>query len=137
MTVINWRQLLLAAMVAAVFGTGFGYVGANFETAWTAGISQAEDGQPVSKSYGSLENRVERLEKAVGAGPLHRVVRVETSATLGTNYKDSTLERWSLDARLSSLEQYVRDPQPGMAGGRFEDRIRRLECQAAGNDLCW
>ena len=137
MRLIKWRQFLLVAMVAAVFGAGFGYLGANFETARTTGISQAKDGQPAAKSYGSLENRVERLEKAVGAGPLHRVVRVETSATLATNYKDSTLKRWSLDARLNSLEQYARDPQPGMGGGRFEDRIRRLECQAAGNGPCW
>ena len=34
---INWRQLLLVAIAASVFGAGFGYLGGNFEKSWITG----------------------------------------------------------------------------------------------------
>ena len=106
------KQLLLVAVVAAVFGTGFGYLGANFQTSWVTGVAQAATpgqttgSQAVREPEGPLKDRVARLERELGNNPQRVQWRFHESA-----YKRiDRLERnvggsWSLEDRIRTLER--------------------------------
>jgi len=56
---MNWRQLLLVVLVAAIFGGVSGFVGDQVSVRWfDGGVFQAIIPSP----SGSLDNRIKRLE---------------------------------------------------------------------------
>ena len=49
--VVNWRPLIVVAVIAAVFGAAFGYLGANFEMGWITGLAQTAGGSGATSAH--------------------------------------------------------------------------------------
>lgn len=151
---IGWRQLLIVAVVAVVFGGGAGYLGGNFE--WGSGTRNTLTAPSASRPLialggGSLEERVGELEQEIGGGfslyggsiqsrlsQLEQQVGRESpfsSGTFGT--LESVVD--SLDRKVSQLEQQVGREDPFTGYGSLERdvselkrRVGSLESQSGG-----
>ena len=112
------KQLVLVAVVAAVFGASFGYLGTNFQTSWVTGVAQAQDTEVSQKQDGSLKDRVARLERELGNNPQRIQWRFHENV-----YK--RIDR--LESKARELDSVIHS-QPGTRSG-LEDRIYQVEAR--------
>ena len=125
----HWRQLLLIAMVATVFG----YLGANFHPGWLTSIAQAQATAPVLRNTASLEERITRLEKAVDK--LQQQVRSQGMRDTPKSQRESPRieprdysKEWKLEQEKKELERRLDCIEQKARNGRESRGVASVPC---------
>lgn len=152
-------MIFLVIVMASGFGGASGYLGAKFDPSWVTDFARAQE-QPVidqpgggyrnanrqpkptpanvtSYSLDSLEDRVARIEKALGKKPLEMVDYLESPDTPPRNdlfgklvTTEDRVSRESVDARIRDIESQIGWPTGSIMG--LDDRVSRLESKLSG-----